>query len=243
MLSILALVFFDKSLYKGFSICTDRSGFRYVRDFKASLSLILFLPLAPLFACAPLSLRIPTVADETLEGLVHRDAVEIVRVSENSHRMEVYQFRLANFPRKDILGLSVGEHRIFISYQLARLAYRSEHYRWLLRQTLAHEIAHDVVGAEVDNHEPLPRLNLGLADRINARDLGLSGMVSFRPYSKSAELLADRKGIDYWRQLGWDCRNWVRILESFIQQGYQGDVDHPTVERLNQALELCPAAS
>lgn len=198
--------------------------------------------LATCFACAPLSLRISPIADETLEALVHREAVEIVRVSENSHRMELYRFLLADFPRKDILGLSVGKQRIFISYRLARLAYRSEHHRWLLRQTLAHEIAHDVLGAAAGNPEPVSRHNLGLANRINAGDLGLSGMVTFRPYSKSAELLADRKGLEYWGKLGWDCRNWVRIFQNFIKQGYHGDVDHPTVERLNQALEVCPAA-
>jgi predicted Zn-dependent protease len=205
--------------------------------------LAVFLALATLSACMPLSLNIPAVADATLESLVRNEAFEIVRVSENSHQIHSYRFLLADFPRKDILGLSIGKQRIFVSYQLARLASQNEHYRWLLRQTLAHEIAHDVLGAEGANHEPGSGHNPGLANRISARDLGLSGIVSFRPYSKATELLADKKGIEYWRLLGWDCRNWVRILDSFIQNGYHGDVDHPTVERFKQALELCPAAT
>jgi predicted Zn-dependent protease len=194
-----------------------------------------------LFSCGPLPLGIPAVTDHTLERFVNREADEILKVADDSHRWTVYQIRLANFPRKDILGLSVGKQRIFISYELTRLAYRSEHYRWLLRQTLAHEIAHDVLGAQAENHEPIPRSNVGLARRINGRDLGLSGMVTFRPYSSSTELEADKKGMEYWRKLGWDCRNWVRIFQNFVKHGYHGDVDHPTAERLDQALRLCPA--
>jgi len=194
------------------------------------------------FSCAPLSLSIPAITDEKLEAFIHREAIEILKVSENSHKTALYDFRLGDFPRKDILGLSVGHHRIFISYELTRLAYRNEHHRWLLRQTLAHEIAHDVMGPGVATHEPPSRDRVGHANRISARDLGLSGIVSFRPYSRSTELQADRKAMEYWKKLGWDCGHWVRIFQSFIKQGYHGDVDHPTLERLNQALELCPAA-
>jgi predicted Zn-dependent protease len=204
---------------------------------------LMLLPLLSLFSCAPLSFRIPAVTDDTLERFMNREAVEILKVSDNADKIPMYRFRLANFPRKDVLGLSVGKHRIFVSYELARLAYRNEHHRWLFRHTLAHEIAHDVMGGDIVNDEPIPRPNLGFAKRINGRDLGLSGMVSFRPYSSSTELQADRKGMEYWRKLGWDCRHWVRIFQNFVKQGYHGDVDHPTVDRLNQALNLCPAAS
>jgi predicted Zn-dependent protease len=213
-----------------------------VRDLKTAIPLTL-LALLSLFSCAPLSLRIPAVTDETLERFMNREAAEILKVSDNYDKISMYQFRLANFPRKDVLGLSVGKHRIFISYELTRLAYRNEHHRWLFRHTLAHEIAHDVLGADVGNYEPISRRNLGLANRINARDLGLSGMVSFRPYSSSTELQADRKGMEYWQKLGWDCRNWIRIFQNFTKQGYHGDADHPTVERLNQAVKLCPVAT
>ncbi|MGH7823614.1 MAG: hypothetical protein ACREQ7_00320 [Candidatus Binatia bacterium] len=199
--------------------------------------------LLALLSCTPLSLRIPAVTDEKLERFMNNEALAILRVSENSHSAGLYHFRLADFPRRDILGLSVGNHQIFISYELTRLAYRNQHHRWLLRQTLAHEIAHDVMGAEVGNHNPDRRLKSGRANRISARDLGLSGMVSFRPYSSSAELQADRKGMEYWRRLGWDCRNWVSIFRNFLNQDYYGDVDHPTLERLTQAVEICPAAT
>jgi hypothetical protein len=213
-----------------------------VRDSITAVALTL-LALLSLLSCAPLSLRIPAVTDETLERFMNREATDILRVSENADKIPLYQFRLANFPRKDVLGLSVGKHRIFISYELARLAYRNEHHRWLFRHTLAHEIAHDVLGADGANPDPISRSNLGLANRINARDLGLSGIVSFRPYSSSTELQADRTGMEYWRKLGWDCRHWVRIFQNFVKQGYHGDLDHPTVERLNQALNLCPVAT
>jgi predicted Zn-dependent protease len=215
---------------------------KYVRYLKNRIPLML-LSILCLSSCASLSLRIPEVTDETLESFMNREAVEILKVSDNYNKIPLYQFRLANFPRKDVLGLSIGKHRIFISYELARLAYRNEHHRWLFRHTLAHEIAHDELGADLGNHEPISQHNVGVANRINARDLGLSGMVSFRPYSIFMELQADRKGMEYWQKLGWDCRNWVRLFRNFIRQGYHGDVDHPTVERLNQALQLCPLAT
>jgi len=212
-----------------------------VANLKTAPLFTLWFTLLIVFSCAPLSLRIPAVTDEKLEAFVYNEAIEILKVSENSNKTALYHFRLSDFPRKDILGLSIGHHRIFVSYDLTRLAYRNEHHRWLLRQTLAHEIAHDVMGAELGNHEPASRHNIGHANRISARDLGLPGIVSFRPYSSSTELQADRKGMEYWRKLGWDCRHWVRIFQSFIKQGYHGDVDHPTLERLNQAIEACPA--
>jgi predicted Zn-dependent protease len=213
-----------------------------VRDSITAVALMLLVLLSGL-SCAPLSVRIPAVTDETLERFMNREATEILKVSENAAKTPLYQFRLAAFPRKDVLGLSVGKQQIFISYELTRLAYRSEHYRWLLRHTLAHEIAHDVLGADVASQQPISRPNLGVANRIKAGDLGLSGMVSFRPYSSSTELQADRKGMEYWQKLGWDCRQWVRIFQNFVKQGYHGDVDHPTVERLNQAVNLCPVAT
>jgi len=179
--------------------------------------------------------------DERLEEFVNSEAIQILRVSENSHKAAFYQFRLVNFPRKDILGLSVGKHQIFISYELSRLAYRNAHHRWLLRHTLAHEIAHDVLGGDVGKQSPVSRPALGLVNRITGRDLGLSGNISFHPYSTSAELEADRKGLQYWQKLGWNCRIWVRIFQNFLDQGYEGDADHPTVERLDQAIKICPA--
>jgi predicted Zn-dependent protease len=192
-------------------------------------------------SCLPFPLTIPAITDESLENFVNREAAVILQVAENSERAAMYQFRLANFPRKDILGLSVSRQRIFISYELARLASRNEQHRWLLRQTLAHEIAHEVLGGDVVSPGTRSLTNVGLTNRINARDLGLSGFLSFRPYSRSAELEADRKGMEYWAKLGWDCRIWIRIFRNFLKQGYHGDVDHPTVERLDQANRLCPA--
>ncbi|MBI4526658.1 MAG: hypothetical protein HY695_22900 [Deltaproteobacteria bacterium] len=211
-----------------------------MRGLKTSLSLTL-LSLVILFSCAPLSRTIPAVTDETLERFLRNEAMRIVKVSENSDKAAMYQFRLVQFPRKDILGLSIGNHQIYISYELSRLAYRTEHHLWLFRHTLAHEIAHDVLGGEVGRKEPISRAAVGLANGITGRDLGLSTNIFFRSYSSAAELEADRKGLEYWQRLGWDCRIWIRIFEHFLNHGYQGDVDHPTAERLNQSREICPA--
>jgi hypothetical protein len=190
-------------------------------------------------SCAPLVARIPTVSDPKVAEFVRATGLEIVGVSEQRNHGAAYQFYLAGFARRDILGLSTGNHQIYISYELARRAYRDGAYQWLLRQTLAHEIAHDVLG-RTDGPENGEE-HSGLANRITGSDLGLSGWFSFRLYPRSAELAADRKAMEYWSKLGWDCSHWVALFADFLAQGYQGDVDHPTRERLEQAREICAA--
>jgi predicted Zn-dependent protease len=202
--------------------------------------------LAPLLfillnSCSPMLARIPTVADEKLERYVTAIGLEIVAVSEHRDHWANYQFHLADFARRDILGLSVGKQRIYISYELSRLAYEKPQYLWLLRHTLAHEIAHDVLGQDPSKQNDDRNRGGGLANRITGKDLGLSERIVFRPYSRSAELAADRKGMEYWQKLGWDCGHWVRLFMGFTAQGYEGDVDHPTKERLEQAMKICSA--
>jgi hypothetical protein len=184
---------------------------------------------------------LPVVEDERLQAFVREESTILLRVSENAHRIPSYSIQLAKFPRQDILGLSVGQHRIFISYELARRAYEEQANLWLLRQTLAHEIAHDVLGHE--KVESQGNLNLaGLPRGLVATDLGLSRLVSFRNYSAAYELAADHKAMEYWRKKGWDCRIWIDIFENFLEQNYYGDPEHPTEERLRQAKSLCNSA-
>jgi predicted Zn-dependent protease len=190
-------------------------------------------------ACSSIFAELPTVADEKLQRYITAIGLEIVAVSEHRERWAKYQFKLVDFRRRDILGLSTGNQKIFISYHLSRLAHENDHYRWLLRHTLAHEIAHDVLGGDNGTGDDGGYKSRGLANRITSRDLGLSDRIKFRPYSRSAELAADRKGMEYWRKLGWNCANWVRLFVNFTAQGYEGDVDHPTKERLEQAIQIC----
>jgi predicted Zn-dependent protease len=186
---------------------------------------------------------LPTVVDEKLERYVSEIGLQIVAVSEHRDRWAQYDFRLADFARRDVLGLSTGKQRIFISYELSRLAYRDPRYRWLLRHTLAHEIAHDVLGGHPATQEEESSDRQGLANRITGRDLGLSSRIKFLPYGRTSELAADRLAMAYWRRLGWHCDHWVRLFKAFIDQGYHGDVDHPTKERLDQAVEICSEQS
>jgi predicted Zn-dependent protease len=193
-----------------------------------------------LSSCSPVLIGVPTVSDERLERYVTAIGLEIVAVSEHRARRASYQFKLADFRRRDILGLSTGNQKIFISYELSRLAHGNSKYQWLLRHTLAHEIAHDVLGGDVGGEKDgAVEHARGLANRINGRDLGLSERIKFRPYSRAAELAADRKGMEYWQRLNWHCHHWVRLFLDFIAQGYVGDVDHPTEERLEQATRIC----
>jgi predicted Zn-dependent protease len=202
------------------------------------LALVIFL--LPLAACSlPLALLMPAVGDERLEHFVAQEAAKILQVSESAQQASRYKFRLVKFPREDILGVSVGSQRIFMSYELTRLAYEQRSYRWLFRHVLAHEIAHDVLGHQSSPHEANLNSVPGVSSRITAPDLGLPASVSFRNYSRTFELAADQKALEYWRSLGWDCRIWVNIFKNFLDQGYAGDADHPTQERLDLAIAMC----
>ena len=181
---------------------------------------------------------IPTISDDPVHRLVINEAAQIVAVSEDKDRFSDYQIFLTDFPRKDLLGMSIGDRRIYISYELAKLAASRSFHRWLLRQALAHEIAHETAGhAEQSRSAWFNRGTPG--GGLSSEDLGLPGNVKFRNYSTDKELEADSKGLGYWKKLGWDCRIWVRILQNFERQNYAGDVFHPTDKRLQQAQGLC----
>ena len=123
-----------------------------------SRELVIVFILFALCSCASLpALFLPTISDERLEAFVAQEAQQILRVSGNTHKADRYKFYLAKFPRDDILGLSFGEHRIFISYELTRLAREQTGSLWLFRHTLAHEIAHDVL--EHAKNEQMASLN------------------------------------------------------------------------------------
>ena len=197
-----------------------------------------------LCSCASLpALFLPTISDERLEAFVAEEAQQILRVSGNAHKAGRYKFYLAKFPRPDILGLSFGEHRIFISHQLTRLAREQSGSLWLFRHTLAHEIAHDVLEHAKD--EQMASLNAVRQSqaRVTGGDLGLPLLISYRNYSTAAELAADEKAMEYWKKIGWDCGIWIQLFRGFLDQGYIGDPNHPTNERLSQAIRICKANS
>ena len=208
---------------------------------KFSVFALLALGLFLLLTSSCSSVRIPTVADYNLERQVADEVAPIIKVTADRDRIADYRVELADFPRKDILGMSVGDRRIYISYELARAAFANEGSRWLLRQILAHEVAHEVSGhAKGHNTAAYDRAPQGV---ITAADLGLPSGIQFQNYSIDKELEADRVGMEYWQALNWDCRIWVNILKSFQSRNYSGDANHPTEERLRQAASLCPQAS
>jgi predicted Zn-dependent protease len=190
------------------------------------------------FLSCSIAPHIPTVLDDGIENLIRHDAAQIIGVTADKENFSRYQFLLSDFPRKDILGLSIGGRVIYISYRLGQLALNSPRYRWLLRQTLAHEIAHELAGhADQSGTTSFNRPSLGRS--MTGADVGLPASFRFRSYSVEKELEADLKGMEYWTKLQWDCRIWVRILEGFRKQNYVGDALHPTDERLKQALQSC----
>ena len=195
------------------------------------LALIVFLP-----ACS-LVPSISVVTDEPIERLIRDEAERIISVTKDARNISQYKISLSDFPRADILGMSIGQRRIYISYKLGQRALHSRRYLWLLRQTLAHEIAH-----EIARHADYRPINFNRSSNeygMTSRDVGLPWYAIFQPYSLDKELEADLDGIEYWKTLQWDCTIWVRILEDFERQNYSGDKNHPTQLRLKQASAAC----
>jgi len=187
-----------------------------------------------------LTAKIPVIADEPIERMVSDEAGRILAAADPHAEFSHYRFQLSAFPRRDLLGLSIGRGRIYISYQLAQLALKKSYYRWLLRQTLAHEIAHELAG-HANQRGALANSPSSQAG-VTARHLGLNGLVQFQNYSVEKELQADFYAMSYWATLGWDCAIWVGILHEFQRQNYAGDDFHPTDRRLEQASISCPAS-
>jgi predicted Zn-dependent protease len=190
-------------------------------------------------AACSLAPKIPVVSDERLDLLVRSEARQLLSVADPGADASAYQFQISNFPRADLLGLSLGGGRIYISYKLAQLASQTGYHRWLLRQTLAHEIAHELAG-HVHQNGAVANTPSG-ANGVSAQDLGLATSIRFQNYPVEKELQADLLGLTYWAQLGWDCGIWVDILRAFQKAQYAGDVHHPTDRRLQQAMASCAA--
>jgi predicted Zn-dependent protease len=180
---------------------------------------------------------ISVVRDDGIERLVRKEAGQILAISEDAANTSLYQIFLSDFPRGDILGMSIGQRRIYISYKLGSRALYSQRYLWLLRQTLAHEIAHEIAGHA--NYRQF-NFNRPSAQRsTSSGDVGLPWYVVFQPYSMEKELQADLDGMRYWERLQWNCAIWVSILKDFERENYSGDSTHPTQSRLQQALGAC----
>jgi hypothetical protein len=108
---------------------------------------------------------------------MREEAGQILAVSEDAANTSRYQIFLSDFPRADILGMSIGQRRIYISYKLGSRALHNQHHLWLLRQTLAHEIAHEIAG-----HADYRQINFNrssAARGMTGRDVGLPWYVSF----------------------------------------------------------------
>ena len=201
-----------------------------VRIWGLALS-ILFLP-----SCS-LGPSISVVRDEPIERLLREEAERILAVTEDATNTSRYQISLSEFPRADILGMSIGRRRIYINYKLGSRALNSRRHLWLLRQTLAHEIAHEIARHADYRHINFNRSSNGSA--MTSGDVGLPWYVIFQPYSLEKELQADLDGMKYWEKLQWNCTIWVRILADFERQNYAGDSSHPTETRLKQASGAC----
>lgn len=201
-------------------------------------------------ACAATTTSISTIPDASVERFVQEEAVAILGVTEQTRPLSAYRFLLTD----KTMGASAGNGEIYVNYTVAQRATKDMGMRWFLRFILAHEIAHDVLGHQVNKQALTALLSgtsvvgkaisyapgiIGLAGSLASLALGLATRGGYELYSRSAELEADRKGIEYFKKLGYECRVWTRIFRRLLERGNTGDFHHPTEERLTQALELC----
>jgi predicted Zn-dependent protease len=209
-----------------------------IKTAREALIFLLTLSVCLVLVSCSIQLKIPDVVDNRVKELVRSEAAQVVTVSDDRENFSKYQFFLSDFPREDLLGMSVGNRKIYISYKLAARALTQTGYLWLLRQTIAHEIAHET--ADHANQKVLSWFTGGnFFFGASGQNVGLPWYVRLYNYPTEKELEADRVGLEYWKRLDWDCRIWVRILENFQKQQYWGDIYHPTDRRLQQALDVC----
>ena len=209
-----------------------------IKTARGALIFLLTLSVCLMLVSCSIQLKIPDVVDDRVIELVRSEAAQVVMVSEDRESFSKYQFFLSDFPRQDLLGMSVGNRRIYISYKLAARALTRTGSLWLLRQTIAHEIAHETAGHA--KQKGLDWFTGGyFSFGSSGEEVGLPWYVRLYNYPTEKELEADRIGLEYWKKLGWDCWIWVRILENFQKQEYRGDTFHPTDRRLQQAQSAC----
>jgi hypothetical protein len=114
-----------------------------IKTAREALIFLLTLSVCLVLVSCSIQLKIPDVVDNRVKELVRSEAAQVVTVSDDRENFSKYQFFLSDFPREDLLGMSVGNRKIYISYKLAARALTQTGYLWLLRQTIAHEIAHE----------------------------------------------------------------------------------------------------
>lgn len=207
-----------------------------------------------LVGCASTLPNIPTVRDQRAQELVERMGQQTLAVSENAAKSHLYKFHLASLSPKAIAGMSAGNHVIYIDHDLAAKALYLEGYKLSLQKVIAHEIGHDVSNHVANRRAIANSFSAGqtagqiisfVPGPIGWVGAGASwllfgvGQTTLNLYSRSQELEADRKGIEYWKRLGLDCRLWVQHYQRLADRGEKGDFSHPTDGLLDQAKASC----
>ena len=184
----------------------------------------------------------------------------ILAVTEKANDAAKYEFKLSELRKHGALGVSVGNHVIYIDHEFAQKNYQTlggrttTHFPPYLAMVLAHEIAHDIAGHAVKGEAISTVTTTGqLVGRglsyvpgpIGWAGAGVSwlmygaGTASAYLYGREQELEADRKAIAYWKALRWRCEVWVERFQLLADKGITGDFRHPTEGRLAQARALC----
>jgi len=183
--------------------------------------------------------NIRAIKSPRLQAFVNLEAQRMLAVTPNAGLTNSYRFYLGHGKGKGWAGLSFGNHVIYLDYSVVKAGFMGTRGLKSFRIVLAHEIGHDVAGHRANN---AAIANIANAAWVFGQDVGnvarLIGQVANELYSRSAELEADRLGIEYWKRLGWDCKEWVYSLERGLEAGI-GDFHHPPEVRLRQAADLC----
>ena len=189
--------------------------------------------------------NIRAIRSPRLQKFVNLEAKRMLAVTPNAGLSSSYRIYLAHLRKRGWAGLSLGNHVIYLDYSMVKAGFLGTRGLKRFRMVLAHEIGHDVAGHRVNKAAIASAANVGQAvaqGMSSVPGLGLlTAMIGHSIhglYSRSAELEADRLGIEYWKQLGWDCKEWVYRFERALETG-TGDLHHPPEVRLRQAADLC----
>ena len=198
------------------------------------------------------------IHDRELTEFVKKEAPPILRVA-GVKPSDAYWFRfyVADLAQRGIAGMNNGKQMVYMDRAHTKAAKEDIAGKMALhvfRITLAHEIAHDVLG-HVPNVQALSDAfyvgstaadlgssapgAVGLISSLVSLGIALVGRASQELYTRANELEADLEAIKYWKRLSWDCTWWIKVYEAVSSSGDTGDFHHPTEVRLGQAREAC----
>ena len=150
----------------------------------------------------------PKSLDNELKVFVEHEFSQVLAVTE--HPNYDISVTVENFSFNSSSAMTTVRGDITIKPAVVANAMKSKAALWSLRITIAHELGHIMAGH---------RFTTAARQQKN-------------------ELDADRRGMEYFKRLGWPCKVWVERRRRAAEQG-NVDSEHDRKATYDQTLQVC----